>query len=191
VPAHLQPSPPPPVVMPRQEETYPLANPSPPVPSSRSRRDRDWEPEERPRRRRRRAGYDDDDDDDDYIGRSTGLDLHACTRAANSGLTCSLISLGLMVVSFVIWAAVASAGPPPNRQGVLVFILFIAVAIAFVLSLLGTIYSSRGMNPINETNRGVATSGLVCGIIGLVISAIVGLFVLCIGLVVFSHLNRF
>jgi hypothetical protein len=111
-------------------------------------------------------------------------------RAASSGLMCSLISLGLLLLALVI-AIAGSAVHRPDRQGVVVFVIFIVVAVSFVLSLLGTIFSSRGLNPVNESNRGAATAGLVCGIIGLVISAIVGLFVMCIGLVMFSTTRAF
>jgi DNA-directed RNA polymerase subunit RPC12/RpoP len=189
VPASALPPPPPQALLP-ERATYPVADPSPPpAPVSRSRRDDDWEPD-RPRRRRRRR--DDDDDDDDFLARREDMpDLYTVRRAASQGLTCSLISLGLLFVALVIWIAGAAASNRPDRHGILVFVIFIVVAVSFVLSLLGTIFSSRGMNPVNESNRGMATGGLVCGIIGLVISAIVGLFVMCIGLFMFSTAQRF
>jgi hypothetical protein len=190
LPAGALPPPPPPVLVP-ERETYPLSDPVPvAAPARRSRRDDDWE-RDRPRRRRRPREY--DDDDDDFLTRPGpgAPDLPECMRKASSGLMCSLISLGCLFVALIIWIAGVAAGTRPDRQGILVFVIFIVVAIAFVLSLLGTVFSSRGLNPVNESNRGLATAGLVCGIIGLVISAIVGLFVMCIGLVIWSTMTRF
>ncbi len=159
--------------------------------SRRSRRPRE-EDSERPRRRVRRANDDyDDDDDSDYRHRRSqpGPDQQTCARAASFGLTCSLISLGLIVLSTFVILVIQNAGMRPERQGILFVVSFIAVAIAFVMSLLGTIFSSRGMNPVNEINRGTATGGLVCGIIGLVISAIGGLIVSCAGFFFWAVFN--
>jgi DNA-directed RNA polymerase subunit RPC12/RpoP len=189
VPASALPPPPPHALIP-ERDTYPVSDPAPPPTRvSRARRDDDWEPD-RPRRRRLRR---DDYGDDDYLARSAAgaPDLPTVMRSASHGLACSLISLGLLFVALIIWIAGVAARTRPDRQGILVFMIFIVVAVSFVLSLLGTIFSSRGMNPVNESNRGAATGGLVCGIIGLVISAIVGLFVMCVGLVMFSTTPRF
>jgi len=185
VPAAALPPPPPAALLP-QREAYPVSDPLPPPPRSvRSHRDDDWE-RDRPRRRRR-PDYDNDDDDEFLRRRSAGApDLHECMRKARSGLLCSLISLGCLFVALLIWIGGVAARIRPGREGILVFVIFIVVAVSFVLSLLGTVYSSRGLNPVNESNRGAATSGLVCGIIGLVISAIVGLFVMCVGLIFFA-----
>jgi DNA-directed RNA polymerase subunit RPC12/RpoP len=176
-----------------ERETYPLSEPPPSrAPAARSRRNDDWEPE-RPRRRRRPSYDYDDDDDDDFLRRRdrNAPDLPTCMRSASSGLMCSLISIGCLLLALVIWIVAIAARTGPDRQGILVFVIFIVIAVAFVLSLLGTIFSSRGLNPVNESNRGTATCGLVCGIIGLVISAIVGLFVMCVGLVIWSTMTRF
>jgi len=142
---------------------------------------------DRPRRRRRFADYDDDDDYGPSYRRGS-YDIQALTRASTSGLTCSLIGLGLLLIVFLLW--VAAAGPRSGRGEALVFFILLADLGSFVLSLLGTIFSSRGLNPANESNRGLAVGGLVCGIIGLVISSIIGLVFMCIGLALLSGPTR-
>jgi DNA-directed RNA polymerase subunit RPC12/RpoP len=142
----------------------------------------------RPRRRRSRfADY--DDEPDDYVPSfRRGYNVHDLVRASASGLTCSLIGLGLLLIVFLLWIAAASSRP--GRGEAFVFFILIAALGSFVLSLVGTIFSSRGLNPANETNRGQAVGGLVCGIIGLVLSSIIGLVFMCIGIALMSGPTR-
>jgi hypothetical protein len=58
--------------------------------------------------------------------------------------------------------------------------------VSFVLCLLGIVFGSRGMSHFNTDNRGVATGGLVCGIIGLILSSLFGLVCLA-GLISLSN----
>jgi DNA-directed RNA polymerase subunit RPC12/RpoP len=143
---------------------------------------------EPPRRRKRYADYDDDVDDYVPAYRRPRYDIQSLVRASTSGLTCSLIGLGLLLIVFLLW--VVAAGPRAGRGEALVFFILLTDLGAFVLSLLGTIFSSRGLNPVNESNRGLAVGGLVCGIIGLVISSVVGLVFMCIGLALLSGPTR-
>ncbi len=146
-----------------------------------------YEEPDRPRRRRRFADY---DDDEDYAPsyRRGNYDIQALARASTSGLTCSLIGLGMLLIVFLLW--VVAEGPRRGRSEALVFFILLIDLGSFVLSLLGTIFSSRGLNPANDSNRGLAIGGLVCGIIGLVLSSIVGLVFMCIGLDVLSGFTR-
>lgn len=150
---------------------------------------RPYEEADRPRRRKRFADYDDDEDYAPTYRRSGAFDIQALMRASASGLTCSLIGLGMLLIVFLLW--VVAAGSRTGRgEGALVFFILVADVGSFILSLLGTVFSSRGLNPANDANRGLAIGGLVCGIVGLVISSIIGLVFLCIGLALLSGPTR-
>ena len=60
-------------------------------------------------------------------------------------------------------------------------ILFIGLA-SFVLGLIAVIFSSRGLDEINTQNRGLALSGLICGIIGMVLGLIGSGIFFCVGM---------
>jgi DNA-directed RNA polymerase subunit RPC12/RpoP len=152
----------------------------PPVPEARSRRrDRD----------------DDDDDDDDFPSierrapRRGRYSKEVSARAASSGLVCALISLGLLLVTFVLW--VVAAGNARHRMGPdgeqpLFVVAFLVILGSFVLAILGIVFSSRGLDESNTYNRGQATAGLVCSIISLVIGSVLGLFLMCVGIFLMS-----
>jgi hypothetical protein len=163
-------------------ESLPLAEVVETDPSPAERRDRP--------RRRRFADFADDSGDEAYsrrIRRGSSADLTACMRAANSGLTCSLLGLGFLLIAFFLWLVMAGAQPRPGTKQFLVVLTLLTVLGSFLLCLLGVIFSGRGLKPINESNRGVAIAGLVSGIIGLIISSVVGLVLMCVGLVLLAN----
>jgi hypothetical protein len=141
-----------------------------------------------PRRRKRFADF---DDYDDYAPsyRRGDYDIRDLMRASTSGLTCSVIGLGLLLIVFLL--CVVDSNTLGGRRPALVFFILLVDLASFVLSLLGTIFSSRGLNPDNDSNRNLAVGGLVCGIVGLVISSVVGLVFMCIGLAILSGPTRF
>ena len=140
----------------------------------------------------------DRDRDDDYDDEFSSIERHpsprgrlspeVSARAASSGLVCSLVSLALLLVSFVL--AVATFSNQHRRFGgenePLVVIVLLVVLGSFALALLAIVFSSRGLDQSNTYNRGHATAGLVCGIISLVIGSLVGLFSFCMGMFVLS-----
>jgi DNA-directed RNA polymerase subunit RPC12/RpoP len=140
-----------------------------------------------PRRRKRFADF---DDYDDYAPsyRRGDYDVRDLMRASTSGLTCSVIGLGLLLIVFLL--CVVDSNTLGGRRPALVFFILLVDLASFVLSLLGTIFSSRGLNPDNDSNRNLAVGGLVCGIVGLVISSVVGLVFMCIGLAILSGPTR-
>jgi hypothetical protein len=150
----------------------------------------------RPRSRRRDLDYDDEDDDFPSIERRSSRRDHAsrgrysqeaAAKAASSGLVCSLISLAMLLVAFLLWVLTAQ-GPRVRFAGegeFVVVILFVVLG-SFVLALLAIVFSSRGLDESNSYNRGQAAAGLICGIISMVISTVVGLFFLCAGMFVWS-----
>jgi DNA-directed RNA polymerase subunit RPC12/RpoP len=164
---------------------------APPEPEQASRHQReDFPPygeSDRPRRRRRFADFDDDDNYEPAYRRGD-YDFHALARASSSGLTCSIIGLSLLLIVFLLF--VVDNNNIGGRRAPLVFFILLVDLGSFVLSLLGTIFSSRGLNPANESNRNLAVGGLVCGIIGLVISSVVGLVFTCVGLSILSGPTR-
>jgi hypothetical protein len=121
-------------------------------------------------------------------GRRGRFSQEVSARAASSSLVCSLISLGLLLVTFVLWLLVMQnqfGREPSFMVGVLLMIL-----VSLLLAILGIVFSSRGLDQSNRYNRGQATAGLVCGIIALVIGSLVGLFFFCMGMVIFSIVGR-
>jgi DNA-directed RNA polymerase subunit RPC12/RpoP len=170
MPRRAAPPPPPPVNRP--------AAPLPPEPPPRPRYDDDhWD------RRPPRRDYDDDDRYPRERPRASRARMDHAIRSAVSGLICSMIGLGLLLIAFFIWVLSVQSMKTSTNQNGLLCILALVVGGSFVLSLLGTIFSSRGLYPENEHNRGAAVAGLVCGIIGLVISSLVG-FILFIAIMV-------
>lgn len=126
-----------------------------------------------PVRRRRADRY-------DRRERASRDEVDYCIRSATSGLTCSLIGLGLMLLNLFLW--VAAEGASWGGRDAILFLVVIVTLAGFVLGLLGVVFSARGLNDVNQYNRGSAVSGLVCGIICLVITVIVGVAVICVGL---------
>lgn len=130
---------------------------------------------------------DDDSDDVPSITRTSGrrgrFTRETAAKAASTGLVFSLIALGLLVITFVVWVA-ASRGM--RARGVerqpLVVIALLVVFGSFVLSIAGIVFSTRGLDESNTYNRGQATAGLVFSIISLVIASLIGLFLLCVGM---------
>lgn len=144
----------------------------------------------RPRRRSWDREEDEDHEDDDVpsITRTSGrrgrYSRETAARAASSGFVVSLISLGLLVVTFIVWlvAARGMRGRGPADRQPLVVIALVMVLASFVLAIVGIIFSTRGLDESNSYNRGQGTAGVVCSIIALVIASLVGLFFLCIGM---------
>lgn len=149
----------------------------------RSRRDYDDDPPSRGRDRSRRYGYDDDDDDYDLPRRPVRYKREYSTWSATAGFICSLLSIAILVLSFVLWIIVVDdrRGRFGNRNmDGMVFVFLLATVGSFVLGILGVVFGSRGLDGSNDHNRGMAVTGLVCGIVGLVLSVIFAIpFLLC------------
>jgi hypothetical protein len=176
---------PPPFVTASQRPVPASAAPSPPPAPARS-----------PPRYR---DCDDDYDDDDFPSierhgsRRGKYSQEMSAKAAASGLVCSVLSLGLLLVTFVLWILIVQ-GQQRGRMGgdgePLIAVILLLILGSFVLALLGIVFSSRGLDEGNRYNRGQATAGLVCGIVSLVIGSVVGLFFLCMGMVFWSIPGR-
>lgn len=148
--------------------------------------------ERRPRRSRYEDRYDDYDDFDDYRpswrgGRISRVSRDISTRAAFSGFLCALVGMGLSMLTFFLWfLLMRDWAVRPRDRGGIVFLFGLGMFVSFILTLMGTIFSSRGLDPSNDHNRGLAVAGLTCGIIGLVLSSIFGLFFLFCGILLWS-----
>jgi predicted Ser/Thr protein kinase len=128
--------------------------------------------------RRRRASH---EEDEERHPRRPLENPQVYIRAATGGMLCSLVGLALLVLAFLLSTATRRASRLPETA--LVWIALVLVVGSFVLCLLGTVAGSKGLNPLNATNRGQAVTGLVCGIIGMILSAIAGLFLFCAGMI--------
>ncbi len=134
---------------------------------------------------RRRLDYDDDPYDDEDFGYSRPRRLNRseqvfASRAAATGLTMSLLGMGMLLVMFVLWIVVMEHHRGRDSQPIFVVMALVCIG-AFILGLMGVIFSSRGLDQGNYANRGSAVAGLVIGIIDLVLGTIVGLLLICAG----------
>ena len=114
----------------------------------------------------------------------------AAAKAASSGLVCSLVSLAMLLLSLILWGVIVQR--PGGRfagQGEFVVVILFVILGSFVLSLLGIVFSSRGLDESNSYNRGQASAGLVCGILAMLIGAVVGLFFFCAGIFIWSRIH--
>ena len=149
-----------------------------------------WEDsrEDRPRRgERARRDIDDDDEREGPRARSErGYSLEDCTRAATVGFVCSLVSMGLIFTAMLLWMVLISERPHGRQVDPFVFLILALGLGSFVMGLIGVIFASRGLDRINTQNRGLAVTGLVCGIIGMVIGLIGSTFFFCVGMVLMA-----
>ena len=176
----------------------PLAVPPPPLPAATTSwayHDHGPSHEDRgPPRRAYRSRHADDEDEDDFDYRPVPrkparYQPGYSTWAATSGFVCSLISLAILVLCFIFWILITEdhrGGWNGNAQEIngIVFLFLMATLASFILGILGVVFSSRGMDSSNDHNRGLALAGLICGIIGLVLSVIFAIPFLMCGMVI-------
>jgi hypothetical protein len=148
-------------------------------------RDNDRDDRDLPRRRRG-ADWEDDAGIRRYSRTGRPVDEADCARSSTTGFLCSIISVGLLFVAFVIWIALIAERRGGGEVDPFVFLILILGLISFVLGLIGVVFSSRGLDPINQRNRGLAVAGLVCGILGMVVGLIGSAFFFCVGMVLMS-----
>ncbi|MCI0377564.1 MAG: hypothetical protein L0215_08160 [Gemmataceae bacterium] len=168
----VPPPPPPSDLVTAKLSVYPLAaaGKEPPPPSVASRR-RDDNDDDR---------YDDEDFGYPRPRRMSRSEQVFASRAAATGLTMSLLGMGMLLVMFVLWIVVMEHHRGRDSQPIFVVMALVCIG-AFILGLMGVIFSSRGLDQSNYANRGSAVAGLVIGIIDLVLGTIVGLLLICAG----------
>ncbi len=169
-----------------EPEVLPLSEPPRRRPAAEERWDDDRY-DDRPRRRRSRY----DDDSELGIRRYTAAGRPGsedeCARSSTTGFLCSIIGIALLFVAAILWMLMVAEGPRGGDSSPFVFLILFIGIISFVLGLIGVIFSGRGLDPINQRNRGIAVAGLVCGIIGMVVGLIGSVFLFCAGLVLMSR----
>jgi hypothetical protein len=147
-------------------------------------------PEEDPFPRRGRRSLDLDVDrqyggarsfrvDDDEFRRRRPIVPQDYSGTALAALLCGLGGLALVLVSIFVFVAMVSRTSGPRDAEPAFILLSLIMLGSFVLSILGIVLGGRSMNPANVDHRGSAIAGLTCGIIGLVISVLFGLFWFC------------
>lgn len=111
-----------------------------------------------------------------------GYDTESSARAASVGFWCSMVSLGLTFTAMIIWLVVAAERPRGRDMDPFVFLILALGLASFVLGLVGTIFSGRGLDQVNTQNRGLAIAGLICGILGMIIGLVGSVIFFCIGM---------
>jgi predicted Ser/Thr protein kinase len=149
------------------------AGPQPSEPANPARAPRPVTPLPLPRRR----AY---ENEDEHFVLPPRESPESYTRAAVGGMLCSMGGLLLLVLAVIV-GVFAEAGWR-RSGGSFVWVSLALVIVSFILCLLGTVFGSRGMNPANGENRGLAVTGLACGIVGMVLGTLAGLFFFCAGM---------
>jgi DNA-directed RNA polymerase subunit RPC12/RpoP len=149
-------------------------------------RERDrWDEDDAPPPRRR-PRWDDDSGIRRYTRTGRPADEEDCARSSTTGFFCSLVSVAMIFIAFVLWVVMIAERPLPGQADPFVFLILLLGLVGFVMGLIGVVFSSRGLDPINQRNRGLAVAGLVCGILGMVVGLIGSAFFFCIGMVLMS-----
>jgi len=154
------------------------------------RRAEDYGADDGDRPRRRRSRYEDDDYERRirrYTSSGRPASEHECARSSTTGFLCAIISIALLFVAAIIWLVMVAEGPRGGQANPFVFLILLIGIISFVMGLIGVVFSSRGLDPINQRNRGIAVAGLVCGILGMVVGLIGSIFFFCVGLVLMAR----
>ncbi|MFO0966799.1 MAG: hypothetical protein U0793_14600 [Gemmataceae bacterium] len=148
-----------------------------------------------PPRRDRPVSRDPHGDEEDEAGdyfqtgrRRAAASPQLAARAAQIGFTCTLIGLFGILAGLYVFFTFQRRGDPNIMETVCLVLSFVAL-VMFILTLLGVIYSGRGLDASNEQNRGLGVAGLVGGILGLTLSVVGGAITLLCG--VFLHMLRF
>ena len=166
----------------------PATPPRPPMGSGARVRD-DWDDADDGPRRPRRADRDLDElDIERRPGRGrSGYDTEASIRSATVGFWCSMVGVGLIFTGMLLWLVMVSERRAFRRDmDPFVFLILALGLVSFVLGLVGTIFSGRGLDPSNTQNRGLAIAGLICGILGMIVGLIGSLIFFCIGMFIMA-----
>jgi hypothetical protein len=170
--------------------SMPTSPPPPPMGSGARVQDGWDDADDRPRRSPR-ADRDRDLDDFDIErrprGGRSGYDTEASIRSATVGFWCSMVGVGLIFTGMLLWLVMVSERRPFRRDmDPFVFVILALGLVSFVLGLVGTIFSGRGLDPSNTQNRGLAIAGLICGILGMIVGLIGSLIFFCIGMFIMA-----
>jgi hypothetical protein len=131
--------------------------------------------------------YDDDYDDFDDSGRRRGP-VETPSAAGMLGFIAAAVSAGLLVVVAVLYYALELEEQQreiAERTRLMLYWFLVLDIFAFFASLAAIILSSRGLSPSNPLYRGWAMTGLILGIIELILTLIFGLVMTC-GILLFE-----
>jgi tetrahydromethanopterin S-methyltransferase subunit F len=124
-----------------------------------------------------------DDDDDFNVGRPRRGDDNP-TSAGMIGFIAAMVSLGLLVVVLVLFIFLKSedngpAGQHIERTRLLYYWFLILDVLSFFAALTATILGARGSAPTNPLYRGYGVTALILGIIGMAITVLFSLWMMC------------
>jgi hypothetical protein len=125
--------------------------------------------------------YNDNDDDFDNLGRRRPLE-HP-TPAGLIGFIFSLVSVALLVVVVILYILLTQdeqQGQNVERRRYLMWFFLILDFLSFLTGLFAVIMTGRGLSPSNPLYRGWAVTGLILGIIELLITILFGFFMTCV-----------
>ena len=140
---------------------------------------------------RRRSHYDDFDDDDIDIGMGRPeRPYEHPTTIGMIGFIFSGISLGLLIVVFVLWMFLRkeNQGQVPQaemeRLRWMMYWFLILDVLSFFAGLTATIMGARGLAASNSLYRGYSMAALILGIVEMVATVIFGFIMTCVVLFV-------
>jgi hypothetical protein len=136
--------------------------------------------------RRYRTPYDEEEDDLD-IGPRRGY--QPPSSAGLYALISALIGVGLLaIIGVLCWILFAEVAGQDEARALWFGLFFLDLA-AFVSSIFSLILGVRAQSPTNYLYRGHGLAGLICGIVNLLLSLVVGLIVMCAGLLLLIQLG--
>jgi hypothetical protein len=139
---------------------------------------------------RRRGHYDDFDDDEIDLGRPAERPYQNPTTLGMIGFVFSGLSLGLLVVVFILWIFLRHdnqgqivQNQVDERTRWMMYWFLILDVLSFFAGLTATIMGGRGMAPSNPLYRGYSTAALILGIVEMVATIIFGFIMTCVVLI--------
>jgi hypothetical protein len=132
---------------------------------------------------RRRSEYDDYDDDDDFdFGRRRSGPREIPTTAGMIGFIAAMVGLAFLVVVAILYFAMRqedAQGAIQERTRLMYYWFLILDILSFFAAIAAVIFASRGLSPTNPLYRGWAITALILGIIEIVATLLIGLFMTC------------
>ena len=133
---------------------------------------------------RRRSEYDDYDDDDDFVlgRRQRSGPREIPTTAGMIGFIAAMVGLAFLVVVAILYFAMRqedAQGVIQERTRLMYYWFLILDILSFFAAIAAVIFASRGLSPTNPLYRGWAITALILGIIEIVATLLIGVFMTC------------
>jgi vacuolar-type H+-ATPase subunit I/STV1 len=133
---------------------------------------------------RRRSEYDDYEEDDEFdLGRRRRSGPREIpTSAGMIGFISAMVGLAFLVVVAILYFAMKQEdvhGEVQERTRLMYYWFLILDIFSFFAAIVAVVFASRGLSPANPLYRGWAITALILGIIEIIATLLIGLFMTC------------